>query len=96
MIQRGVESVDNSIKHSTRRFSTWGVISLRLNVTNANSNGESKIPEPVGREHNPPPFPELLLTTDVANPHSTISGAIHERRERPTREAAFIAGKHSF
>jgi hypothetical protein len=55
---------------------------------NANSRAE-----PIRRENNPPPFPELLLTADYVNPHSTISGAIHERRRGPTREAAWVAEK---
>jgi len=37
---------------------------------------------------NPPLFPKLLLTTSNANPHSTISGAIHERRKGATAETA--------
>jgi hypothetical protein len=28
---------------------------------------------------NPPPFPKLFPTTDLGNPHTTVSGAIHER-----------------
>jgi CO dehydrogenase/acetyl-CoA synthase delta subunit len=51
-----------------------------------NSNGERRVksPELVGQEYiyqfNPPPFPELLLITEIANPHPTVSGAIHEKK----------------
>jgi len=44
------------------------------------------------RESNPPPFPELLLTGDLMNPHSTISEAIYERGKGPAIGTAYFAG----